>query len=200
MGRNPFSMADMFQSTHPHGVRLMILITYTCLYRFNPRTHTGCDNTHTAAVHKSCCFNPRTHTGCDNQDGHSCGCAVVSIHAPTRGATVFSTRASRSSCSFNPRTHTGCDDASLFGASCLFRFQSTHPHGVRPSSIATKSADNWFQSTHPHGVRLYTSVLASAISTFQSTHPHGVRRKKSQGNQSTSLFQSTHPHGVRRLR
>ena len=55
-------------------------------------------------------FNPRTHTGCDNITG-----MIID-----------------SSSGFNPRTHTGCDlkaDWFAFGA---LKFQSTHPHGVRP--------------------------------------------------------------------
>ena len=34
------------------------------------------------------CFNPRTHTGCDDKYAFYCGKKEVSIHAPTRGATV----------------------------------------------------------------------------------------------------------------
>ena len=38
------------------------------------------------------CFNPRTHTGCDMREVHLPVHLVdVSIHAPTRGATVYST-------------------------------------------------------------------------------------------------------------
>ena len=76
-------------------------------------------------------------------------------------------------------------------------FQSTHPHGVRPSgdgaridstgvSIhaptrgATISLSRYldiagFQSTHPHGVRLTDALCVAAMILFQSTHPHGVR-------------------------
>ena len=78
----------MFQSTHPHGVRLRRRPppphTRAC---FNPRTHTGCDaaglsraqtatefqSTHPHGVRLNFstkkplpCFNPRTHTGCDS--------------------------------------------------------------------------------------------------------------------------------------
>ena len=79
---------------------------------FNPRTHTGCDVVpHSKDVAKLC-FNPRTHTGCDPNIMEKCGIAngfnprthtggeeeamagslgdKVSIHAPTRGATLYS--------------------------------------------------------------------------------------------------------------
>ena len=55
-----------FQSTHPHGVRPLYPISEGTYKGFNPRTHTGCD-----------CFI------CKFSD-----CIVVSIHAPTRGATI----------------------------------------------------------------------------------------------------------------
>ena len=79
--------AQLFQSTHPHGVR--------------PRTFAPC----------RCldCFNPRTHTGCDNAWSKALPLRRVSIHAPTRGATLVSER-------------------KFFTVA----FQSTHPHGVRP--------------------------------------------------------------------
>ena len=53
-----------FQSTHPHGVRLRLRLIRRNLQRFNPRTHTGCDTT-SALISVA---------------------ALVSIHAPTRGA------------------------------------------------------------------------------------------------------------------
>ena len=75
---------------------------------FNPRTHMGCDvHTYLLQARKSC-FNPRTHMGCDANAKIKGNFYVVSIHAPTWGAT---------SSYMNPSG----DDA----------FQSTHPHGVR---------------------------------------------------------------------
>ena len=107
-----------FQSTHPHGVR-RFSTTSNCPYQcFNPRTHTGCDrsdserktfdtkfqSTHPHGVrrigfamqlhHQG--FNPRTHTGCDMDAHLKVQDKCVSIHAPTRGATV-STNAFRNS-------------------------------------------------------------------------------------------------------
>ena len=80
---------------------------------FNPRTHTGCDSAKSFAVIFSGCFNPRTHTGCDDVGGLTLRpLLVVSIHAPTRGATSGAT-----------------------GTMHADMFQSTHPHGVRLSFI-----------------------------------------------------------------
>ena len=63
------------------------LALYKC---FNPRTHTGCDSRQIPDDCPVLCFNPRTHTGCDKRPlGQGRG-AKVSIHAPTRGATMRS--------------------------------------------------------------------------------------------------------------
>ena len=62
-------------------------ISFRPILGFNPRTHTGCDgiNKRNGCVYE--CFNPRTHTGCDNIPQQITDFRVVSIHAPTRGAT-----------------------------------------------------------------------------------------------------------------
>ena len=75
-----------FQSTHPHGVRPT-----------TGRRTCSCG-----------CFNPRTHMGCDVALLIGGRAVLVSIHAPTWGAT---------SSSVSSITRAG--------------FQSTHPHGVR---------------------------------------------------------------------
>ena len=101
----------MFQSTHPHGVRLIISCFYPVpVYRFNPRTHTGCDS---------------------REIKRSQGDQCVSIHAPTRGATAHNIQSVYAYCRFNPRTHTGCDIIVEFLLQNICLFQSTHPHGVR---------------------------------------------------------------------
>ena len=100
----------------------------------------------------------------------------ISIHAPTRGATIR-----------------------LSLAVTAKRFQSTHPHGVRPlSACGLYTWLSLFQSTHPHGVRRSTrSTNRPRLLAFQSTHPHGVRRRLPGIKARAAKFQSTHPHGVR---
>ena len=58
---------QMFQSTHPHGVRPFAQIT----------------------IRASVGFNPRTHTGYDVPGGSHRHFPRVSIHAPTRGTTLI---------------------------------------------------------------------------------------------------------------
>ena len=122
----------MFQSTHPHGVRLLSRISYNSSLSVSihaPTRGATSPPLHLPAV--PCRFNPRTHTGCDLkerrkelvgegfQSTHPHGVRhrgkvqpvlqrAVSIHAPTRGATL-----------------------PIAGSYQQALFQSTHPHGVR---------------------------------------------------------------------
>ena len=127
-----FAIPEVFQSTHPRGVRQISVNTINQRGRFNPRTHVGCDltisvtnlslfrfqSTHPRGVRRACflccfwfsCFNPRTHVGCDTGKIKADTKKTVSIHAPTWGATV-------------PNCQLFVDPM----------FQSTHPRGVRPS-------------------------------------------------------------------
>ena len=84
--------SDQFQSTHPRGVRRKLL------HRLYDATG----------------FNPRTHEGCDRIVYHLGTLSSVSIHAPTRGATVVEVPQFGSIQSFNPRTHEGCDFKAFF--------------------------------------------------------------------------------------
>ena len=79
---------EKFQSTHPHGVRRPRKKAYSLSRCFNPRTHTGCDILVTQYHSLDDRFNPRTHTGCDAMVSVTALVDTVSIHAPTRGATM----------------------------------------------------------------------------------------------------------------
>ena len=168
----------MFQSTHPHGVRLLSRISYN-------------------------------------------SSLSVSIHAPTRGATSPPLHLPAVPCRFNPRTHTGCDLKERRKELVGEGFQSTHPHGVRLSTLGKIfSCTDWFQSTHPHGVRhrgKVQPVLQRAVSihapTRGATTISCIQQIPSQvsihaptrgatfdgpfGFRFPVGFQSTHPHGVR---
>ena len=112
---------------------------------------------------------------------YRCFRAHVSIHAPTRGATVFPYRSMMCGMSFNPRTHTGCDKAFLETWFLTLGFNPrTHTgcdatdyflyivHNYVSIHAPTRGATCgrprcphfpfWFQSTHPHGVRQHTVV------------------------------------------
>ena len=104
------ALNDSFQSTHPHGVRLLSMVVLLTLIRFNPRTRTGCDRPQGCKYLRNEGFNPRTRTGCDvERQGIDATRYFVSIHAPARGATTV-----------------------IIVLDWEKWFQSTHPHGVRP--------------------------------------------------------------------
>ena len=77
---------------------------------------------------------------------------LISIHAPTRGATLSSAK-----------------------NSTIFVFQSTLPQGERHITSHANTSGNRFQSTLPQGERLNPSIGLPSISLFQSTLPQGER-------------------------
>ena len=79
---------SMFQSTHPLGVRLLNASYRGTIFVFQ--------STHPLGVRQLLCDVSFTHS-------------VVSIHAPTRGATLLLMLAKLVKICFNPRTHSGCD-------------------------------------------------------------------------------------------
>ena len=149
----------MFQSTHPHGVRQRYVIMQIQGKQFQSTHPHGVRQKRSGANPRRLRFNPRTHTGCDVSLGYLWRLELVSIHAPTRGATSFR----------------------ISSATISEMFQSTHPHGVRLCRCT-------FQSTHPHGVRLCRCTFLRCRLKFQSTHPHGVRRQVDPPSQRASSF------------
>ena len=77
-------------------------------------------------------FNPRTHEGCDYDPNNQYDTEYfISIHAPTRGATLPQKGDVVIFKNFNPRTHEGCDLRPVLSIAAARLFQSTHPRGVR---------------------------------------------------------------------
>ena len=122
--------------------------------RFNPRAHAGRDSYSGSLRRKMRCFNPRAHAGRDRVDArprreivivsihaptrgatrHQPASAVhgpVSIHAPTRGATSVAGRRDSRPRSFNPRAHAGRDPRIDAAGVVVDLFQSTRPRGAR---------------------------------------------------------------------
>ena len=104
--------SNMFQSTHPRRVWLMVLLLLQpllvvsihtptkgvtlCLSHwrrladsFNPHTHEGCDTTTIGHSSDYFSFNPHTHEGCDIEKTNLDWLPRVSIHTPTKGVTWF---------------------------------------------------------------------------------------------------------------
>ena len=229
----------VFQSTHPRGVRQLAhslccsvgLVSIHAPTRgatkmvcrvdyrgcFNPRTHEGCDSGDAMPDIKAIGFNPRTHEGCDRDNRIGNHLAVVSIHAPTRGATELSwkqlialmfqsthprgvrhrqpRRGSRRVC-FNPRTHEGCDTLSSLTrvASCCFNPRTHEGCDCCALNVFLRIL-SFNPRTHEgcdHGWRAVYQYVVVSIHA-----PTRGATECASMFQSDSLFQSTHPRGVR---
>ena len=108
---------------------------------FNPRSHEGSDGFVTVPIVDAINFNPRSHEGSDELLEIRSISDDISIHAPTRGATIY------------PR-HRGMD--------CLF--QSTLPRGERRLYDLDMVTEQLFQSTLPRGERQQFSPKSSLFS------------------------------------
>ena len=105
--------SSRFQSTHPRGVRLPWIFTTVLYINFNPRTHVGCDGTKFV---EHCLYVISIHAptwGATTINGITPISTRISIHAPTWGATFARGYLERQEKHFNPRTHVGCDIAGL---------------------------------------------------------------------------------------
>ena len=76
-----------FQSTLPRGERLSTCSLSTRYSNFNPRSHEGSDVEIPMVKAIYCYFNPRSHEGSDKILAPFLSDFIISIHAPTRGAT-----------------------------------------------------------------------------------------------------------------
>ncbi len=150
------SWLSLFQSTHPHGVRRFFYRCYFLLRCFNPRTRMGCDF-YNSTLRRL--INVSIHApawGATVTNALRAGVPIVSIHAPAWGATFKSMAiingivevsihapawgaTSRITgdifIPFSVSIHApawGATARPCFCAKYQPKFQSTHPHGVRP--------------------------------------------------------------------
>ena len=126
-----------FQSTRPRGARPVGIDQCRGYSGFNPRAHAGRDDLRHEAV---CRF-------------------YVSIHAPTRGATI-TMRLILNVKGFNPRAHAGRDNYQSFGQ--IKVFVSIHAPTRGATMIgATMNCVQLFQSTRPRGARHFCGSFAT---------------------------------------
>ena len=142
---------------------------------FNPRSHEGSDDDKPCVESIRVNFNPRSHEGSDMLSVFRSKAFVISIHAPTRGATLYYLQGQTHSHDFNPRSHEGSDAFNILCYLLTFYFNprshegsdTSVEHSPRYSEIsihaptrgATYSCDGCpfnveFQSTLPRGERL----------------------------------------------
>ena len=109
---------------------------------FNPRTREGCDGLFTYLVVASEKFQSTHPRGVRRSTAFFAILSPqISIHAPARGATVRPTIFIGRLTDFNPRTREGCDAERAALPLAAYRFQSTHPRGVRPGGPINRRAD-----------------------------------------------------------
>ena len=168
--------AKPFQSTHPRGVRLLANLVGAKLGNFNPRTREGCDLRCVVHLIKHC---------------------DISIHAPARGATPAPLALPVVVADFNPRTREGCDTCSTPQRCRASNFNPRTREGCDATMRTIPSAVFRFQSTHPRGVRRATSTEAPAPSYFNPRTREGCDESKRRQRRGRKVFQSTHPRGVR---
>ncbi len=85
-----YSCQREFQSTHPQGVRLFIMVDMKSIVTFQSTHPQGVRLYFHKFLNSVNNFNPRTRKGCDEDKysiQHKGG--RISIHAPARGATVI---------------------------------------------------------------------------------------------------------------
>ena len=101
------------------GATLYPYALYIPILCFNPRTYKRCDRSNRNSRRKNRSFNPRTYKRCDYANEDLQNVYIVSIHAPTRGATFWVFGCQNTEQGFNPRTYKRCD-ISRFGSITLF--------------------------------------------------------------------------------
>ena len=101
----------------------------------------------------------------------------VSIHAPTRGATSLMISPMVNGCGFNPRAHAGRDARFSVSSTMNALFQSTRPRGARPSARRSISRHGVCFNPRAHAGRdAYKSATVHTHKRFQSTRPRGARQ------------------------
>ena len=164
---------------------------------FNPRIRKGCDAAPSERPNPLSHFNPRIRKGCDLGWEQANKWLEISIHASARDATIRSNRRKR-----------------------RWRFQSTHPQGMRREVRDDKATAGHFNPRIRKGCDGLRRICCRR-SRFQSTHPQGMRLPRlclflsrfrisihASARDATDplqrqidmlqIFQSTHPQGMRR--
>ncbi len=150
---------SVFQSTLPRGERHIYFQNKSGFFCFNPRSHEGSDLLQTVRLRTAIRFNPRSHEGSDVGLYEAVCKLLVSIHAPTRGATINVKRSLNTFGSFNPRSHEGSDINRIPDADLILRVSIHAPTrgattaeqalwGLRKVSIHAPTRGATYNSSH----------------------------------------------------
>ena len=121
----------IFQFTLPREERRQVQAQPLTLQNFNPRSHERSDHITQSFVFRFFNFNPRSHERSDETYKTLYISDLISIHAPTRGATVFR-RAERNSCRISIHAPTRGATIPNIDIPDVAGFQSTLPREERP--------------------------------------------------------------------
>ena len=189
---------DLFQSTHPSGVR--------------PYSDDAEDLLKVISIHApqwgATSAKPTTTNESEFQSTHPSGVRLDASAGTITYGLFQSTHPSgvRRAMEFRtPLTDVISIHAPQWGATSAYHqspagalFQSTHPSGVRPTDSAAIVRCKQFQSTHPSGVRPPSGDCGrSATADFNPRTPVGCDSYRHHHNKRFHPFQSTHPSGVR---
>ncbi len=148
-----YNHKQLFQSTLPQGERPSASFAPCTIPPFQSTLPQGerrlCETRRGYDVH----FNPRSHKGSDQVTGDSLDKAVISIHAPTRGAT---------------KAYMKCRTGQIF--------QSTLPQGERLLRCGYRGYTEDFNPRSHKGSDWFQTPKRWIDPLFQSTLPQGERQ------------------------
>ena len=106
--------------------------------------------------------------------------ALISIHAPTRGATTLTVTVAMLSLNFNPRSHEGSDGRMRADAQPSIGFQSTLPRGERHICCRKERFRPYFNPRSHEGSDLVYTGCSPILANFNPRSHEGsdhLRRK-----------------------
>ena len=117
------------------GATVLSHLLTQLLQDFNPRSREGSDPSPPSCTFLPSHFNPRSREGSDARQQQAITRAIISIHAPAKGATKKLRRREKAESDFNPRSREGSDLADFIPLDGASRFQSTLPRRERQNNF-----------------------------------------------------------------
>ncbi len=215
-------MPEIFQSTHPSGVRLnypgsangnVVISIHAPQWGataisatgkdargdFNPRTPVGCDKPPTRQEDGAEISIHAPQWGATGRSGQAYDGELISIHAPQWGATPRATPRQWSTPDFNPRTPVGCDPPKWGQgrATCRISIHAPQWGATRVSGRVRRTA--YFNPRTPVGCDRATHGSKTSDKISIHAPQWGATAKQISESYGQFIFQSTHPSGVRLL-
>ena len=144
---------------------------------FNPRSHKGSDGSLIMISKQFMNFNPRSHKGSDIARSSFLLFKIISIHAPTRGATDTARQVLRIPQYFNPRSHKGSDGSSPVPCITGKNFNPRSHKGSDGLYWQHCQAVTNFNPRSHKGSDKDAGTPLIMVLVFQSTLPQGERQQ-----------------------